>query len=261
MVTLATPPWLHIYSKRMELFLASRTRVYHPDLQNMSLVDKFPFLRASADGQTIFTDLDALYTEEEVYSGAHHQLDLFDLLMGLWIPGIICLFGIVGNLLCLWVLSRHHISIQGCSTFTSLKALAISDIVVLVGAILQQILPMLCEFLQGRDTFCLRWAGYIRVYSWPVVCIGQMTSIWTTVLVSAERFVAICASNILPPSYSYSRRNWRVILSITGIWIFSALFNIPRFFEFMAGEEQLDGGNTTKVVLNATSIRSDGVYR
>jgi len=31
------------------------------------------------------------------------------------------------------------------------------------------------------------------VYAWPVVCTAQTATIWLTVLISSERYVAICA--------------------------------------------------------------------
>jgi len=35
--------------------------------------------------------------------------------------------------------------------------------------------------------------GYLQVYAWPVVCTAQTATIWLTVLISSERYVAICA--------------------------------------------------------------------
>ena len=89
-----------------------------------------------------------------------------DAVVGLWLPGLLAAFGVVGNALSLWVLSRDP---AGTATLTSLKALALSDLVLLVGALCQQIVPMLCDFAAAGDTAaCLR-RGYLQVYAWPVV--------------------------------------------------------------------------------------------
>jgi len=110
-------------------------------------------------------------------------LELFDALVGLWLPGILAMFGVIGNALSLWVLSSDP---AATATLASLKALALSDLVLLVGALCQQIVPMLCDFASAGDTaLCLR-RGYLQVYAWPVVCIAQMSSVWLAVLTSTE---------------------------------------------------------------------------
>ena len=74
----------------------------------------------------------------------------------------------------------------GTATLTSLKALALSDLVLLVGALCQQIVPMLCDFAAaGASAVCVR-RGYLQVYAWPVVCIAQMSSVWFAVLISTD---------------------------------------------------------------------------
>ena len=180
------------------------------------------------------------------------ELTLFDILIGMWIPGIICVFGIIGNVLCLWVLSRD---VNRSTTFTSLKALAVSDLILLVGALLQQIVPLFCEMFARLNPFCLSHAAYLRVYSWPVVCIAQMASIWLTVVISAERFVAICEP--LRIAKTGKRRRIRILIGV--ISVCSILYNVPRFFEFVPVEETRE--NITRVVLGENEIRQNDMYR
>lgn len=206
----------------------------------------------------VLTDFDTYETQTpeetaEVLSESV-ELNLFDVLMGVWIPGLISVFGIIGNVLSLWVLSRDP---EGSITFTSLKALAVSDLLLLVCALLQQIVPMFCEIDQRTDHFCLCWAGYLRVYTWPVVLIAQMASIWMTVLISAERFIAICAP-LRAPRPGQKNKIKRIILLIAAC---SVVFNVPRFFEFVPKEEPVPSLNVTRIILSDTRIRHDAVYR
>lgn len=121
-------------------------------------------------------------------------LSQLDVIIGIWVPGLLCFFGILGNLVCLIVLQTHHRAAHGASTtFLSLKALAVSDLVLLTAAFFQQILPFICQHYQSTHPFCLQWTPYLKIYLWPVVCIGQMASVWTTVIVSGERYMAICS--------------------------------------------------------------------
>lgn len=89
------------------------------------------------------------------------QLTVFDIVVGLWLPGLLSVFGIVGNVLSLWVLSRDRLQ---SAALTSLKALAVSDVVLLVGALCQQILPLSCVFFGhlSLSWFCLH-KGYAQV--------------------------------------------------------------------------------------------------
>ena len=61
---------------------------------------------------------------------------LFNRLMGVWIPGILCITGFIGNVVSLLVLSLDRTKDP---TFYSLRALALSDVILLVTAFLQQV--------------------------------------------------------------------------------------------------------------------------
>jgi hypothetical protein len=176
----------------------------------------------------------------------------FDVIMGVWIPAIICLLGIIGNALALIVLARDRHSV----TFYSLKALSSTDLLLLVCAMLQQVIPMWCIINERRDTFCLN-QGYVRVYTWPIICIAQMNSIWLTVLISAERFIAIIYP--LRSVHTCTIRNLRMAVII--ITVTSVIFNIPKFFEFVPDEDTDPVHNVTHIVMGPTHLRSDPVYR
>lgn len=189
----------------------------------------------------------------EPVAGDAETTSTFDAWMGIRVPGLVCILGIVGNILALMVLSRDQ---NRLATLLSLKALSLSDLVLLVGAVLQQIIPMWCLHAQSTHEFCLH-QGYIRVYTWPVVCAAQMSSIWFTVLISAERFIAIC----YPLSASHLCTIARVRLAIAIITITSVLFNLVKFFEFKPLADFDPALNVTRYVLSPTDLRQDPVYR
>lgn len=215
---------------------------------------------------TIMSDASLLSTErpidhDVINNGSSpvddvESLGLFDALIGLWFPGMLSVFGIIGNALSLWVLSRDR---ARSATMTSLKALAVSDLVLLIGALCQQMLPLSCNFTgMTRTWLCMR-SGYVQVYAWPVVCAAQMASVWLTVLISTERYLAVCA-----PLSSFCRADsrvttvttvrsamvgqgrvfrgilvamnmeqaGRVFRAVLVIVLASIAFNVPRFFEF-----------------------------
>ena len=182
------------------------------------------------------------------------ELDLFDTIIGLWVPGLLCAFGIVGNALSLWVLSRDR---SKSASMTSLKALAASDFILLTGALGQQVVPLTCDWTHSTSQFCAR-QGYLQVYAWPIVCTAQTATIWLTVLISTERYVAICA-----PLRASRVGVGKVRLAILIIGVLSVVFNVPRFFEYRPRTVYSAGGgaDVLRVELRDTELRLNSVYR
>ena len=191
-------------------------------------------------------------TEPNITNGALTPKE-FDLIMGVWLPGIICVLGILGNSISLLVLSSDR---SNSTSFLTLKALALSDIALLFSALWQQVIPVYSYLIGCSNVFC-RNIGYIRVYTWPIICIAQMNSIWLTVLISAERYTAICT-----PLQSKKGRNIpRIRLAIGGVLFASVAFNIPKFFEFQTVNHFDPAWNLTFVVIGDTDLRLHEVYR
>lgn len=181
------------------------------------------------------------------------ELDLFDTIIGLWVPGLLAAFGIVGNALSLWVLSRDR---SKSASMTSLKALAASDFILLTGALGQQVVPLTCDWTHSTSEFCAR-QGYLQVYAWPIVCTAQTATIWLTVLISTERYVAICA-----PLRAGRVGIGKVRLAIVVIGLLSVVFNVPRFFEYRPQTVGgADGVTMLRVELRDTELRLNSVYR
>ena len=195
---------------------------------------------------------DAIPTRQ-VRQSSSSSTEQFDLAMGVWLPGVICVLGILGNIISLVVLSCDR---SKCPTFYSLKALASTDVLLLTSALVQQVVPMFCFLIKCTNSFCLN-LGYVRVYVWPVICIAQMSSIWLTVLISAERYAAICR-----PLQAKSMRNLpKVRMGVICILLLSLLFNMPKFFEFQPVKETSTVTNLTWVMVGDTSLRRNPVYR
>lgn len=185
------------------------------------------------------------------------ELDLFDTIIGLWVPGLLCAFGIVGNALSLWVLSRDR---SKSASMTSLKALAASDFILLTGALGQQVVPLTCDWAHSTSEFCAR-QGYLQVYAWPIVCTAQTATVWLTVLISTERYVAICA-----PLRAGRVGIGKVRLAIVVIGVLSVVYNVPKFFEYrpqtvVVGMGGADGVDVLRVELRDTELRLNSVYR
>ena len=170
--------------------------------------------------------------------------------------GLFCLLGIVGNVLSLIVLSRDR---SRSAMFASFRALALSDTVLLVSALIQQVIPMICFITAPYSAFC-RPQGYAQVYLWPIVCMAQMCSVWLTVLISTERYIAICYPFLAFRMCTVTK----VRICCIGIAISVLLFNFPKFFEFYPSVDihtTHSGENVTIVNVGFSELRSNKVYR
>lgn len=182
-----------------------------------------------------------------------HEQYVFNVIMGIWIPGMICTVGIIGNTLALIVLTKDN----RCPSLYSMRGLAASDLTLLVFAMLQQVIPLQCHWSNSVSTFC-RHQGYIRLYTWPIICMAQLMTIWMTILISFERYVAICH----PLKAMRLRTLSRVRFIMFTIVVISVILNIPKFFEFDVKRELIAEQNLTQVVLDFdTYLRNNKTYR
>jgi len=129
---------------------------------------------------------------------------------------IICSFGILGIILTVIVLSHKNMS---TSTNSYLISLAMSDLCFLV------IMPLKCfEGKLGRleEYYYL----VIRYYSFQIMNIFLMASVWLTVMLAVERYIAICHPLRAMSICTVTRA--RIIILL--IYLFAAILHIPHFF-------------------------------
>ena len=138
---------------------------------------------------------------------------------------LICIFGILGNILNLVVLTRKSLSTRmdrmEKSAHMGLLALAISDLLFCVTAFPHS--------LQDRDAFEHDRIGFwllYEVYGNAVINIFIMASTWLTVAMAVSRYLAVCypmkGREILGTTFSKC--------AIVIVFIFCVAFNLPRFW-------------------------------
>ena len=67
---------------------------------------------------------------------------------------------------------------------------------------------------------------YAERYMWPVTSICQTVTIWTVLLVTVDRYMAVCR-----PFDTRMRTVDRATKLFVGVVVAAILYNIPRFFE------------------------------
>lgn len=145
-------------------------------------------------------------------------------IVGIWITGVVCLFGLAGNIVSFIVLLQAH----GASPmFYVLRAVSVSDAMFLLMVFINQTVVNLYGWT-GLLEWCYIYRGYIQYSTWPILMITQMSTVWLTVLVSLERYVAVCHPLKAAAVCTLSKVRKAVAL----IFSVSILYNLPRYIEW-----------------------------
>lgn len=128
---------------------------------------------------------------------------------------IICSVGILGIILTVIVLSHKNMS---TSTNSYLISLAMADLCFLI------IMPLMCfESKLGRlETY---YYLIIRFYAFNIMNIFLLASVWLTVMLAVERYIAICHPLRAMSICTITRARIIIVL----IFVISALLHVPQF--------------------------------
>ncbi|UYV71590.1 GPRNNA1 [Cordylochernes scorpioides] len=166
-----------------------------------------------------------------------------------------CVLGLAGNAVSLCVLL--HPQMRGSSVNCGLQGLAVFDSLVLASAALALGLPALALGLPALLPYRRRWHAWLVPLVYPLGLIAQTGSVWTTVGVTLERYVAVCHP-LRARSLCTQRRARVALLTVAA---FSLVYNAPRFFEVYCTEIPSENGdNQTVLVALPTPFRRDPHY-
>ena len=133
---------------------------------------------------------------------------------------VVCVLGLVGNTLSFVVYQA-----DGSSPMASLllQALALADNTFLL---LWFVHYSVREYViaAGLDMW---YMTVLRAYTFPILYMAQMQTIWLTVVIAMNRYFAVC----MPYQASTLCTMANIYKQLVGVTIFSVLYNIPRFFE------------------------------
>ncbi|KAK2159788.1 hypothetical protein LSH36_146g03019 [Paralvinella palmiformis] len=165
--------------------------------------------------------------------------------------GMICVFGLIGNTLSFLVLQweKHgHVA-----TFL-LQVMALIDNLFLLTTGFSQI-------YSATGTY-FGWLydpvqPFIQMLVWPLVHITQLGTVWITVLIAFNRYIAICKPFQAPKLCTMSRVRLQVILMVG----FCVLYCVPRFFEYRIAYVHDVRINRTVPIANITSLLENDYYK
>ena len=109
-----------------------------------------------------------------------------------YIVSALCVAGVIGNLLSMIVLRRDRD--RPNATNWLLQALAVVDSIYLVASVLIQPLKTINDIgdLDGPRAALRRVFPYVEPPAWAVASIAQTAAVWLVLLVTVDRYVAVC---------------------------------------------------------------------
>lgn len=98
--------------------------------------------------------------------------------------------------------------------------------------------------------------AYVTVIVWPLVHITQLWTVWITVMVAFNRYIAICRPFQAARLCTMKQARMQVI----ALGAVTLLYNVPRFFEFRIETERVDDDGSVVLVGSPTELKKSSEY-
>lgn len=183
-----------------------------------------------------------------------HSIDsLFEFITNGIMLNVVGLFGIFGNVISMIILSRPQMR---SSINYLLIGLARCDTVLIITSSLLFGLPGIYPYTGCLFNYYYLIYPHISPILFPVAMTAQTVSVYLTLTVTLERFVAVCHPLRARSLCTYGRARIYVIVII----IFSLIYNLPRFWEVSYTSYTHYEHNMSVYCVEASELRSDQVY-
>ncbi|KAK2155951.1 hypothetical protein LSH36_226g05006 [Paralvinella palmiformis] len=166
-------------------------------------------------------DSGALATNTSLSSTPHCNLYAF--IINTVVIGTVCIVGLLGNVTSFVVFWLDKVKTSSSFLF---QALSVIDSVLLI-----LVFPLYCVTTFAEYTALLpsyySVYPFVLVYIYPCAFVAQTATIWVTVLVGVNRYIAVCKPYQAPRlcTVVQARKQLAVVLC------FAIFYNIPKFFE------------------------------
>jgi len=128
--------------------------------------------------------------QADTTTSGESTMSRYRLIVEVYLVGTLCVAGWIGNALSVVVLRRDMHRYKQGTTNWLLQTLAIVDTAFLVTCVLIQ--PLKAIHIRGGSTWFYRMYPYIEPYSWALASIAQTTTVWIVLLVTVDRYFAVC---------------------------------------------------------------------
>ncbi|CAJ0605833.1 unnamed protein product [Cylicocyclus nassatus] len=191
----------------------------------------------------------------EVYCGLdpHEYLEVKFFLISVT-GSLIGLFGLFGNASTALILTRPTMRNPNNLFLT---ALAVFDSCLLITAFFIYAMEYIIEYTQAFDLY-VAWLTYLR-FAFALSHISQTGSVYITVAVTIERYLAVCHPKRSKRMCSSGGAAWTIL----GVTTFAVLFNATKFFELevTVNPECPDGKDWQSYILLPSAMAANSLYQ
>lgn len=181
------------------------------------------------------------------------EMNLFQFWMNGVLLNIVGILGILGNILSMVILSRPQMR---SSINYILIGLARCDTVLIITSILLFGLPAVYPYTGYLYYYFYFIYPSISPFVYPIAMAAQTASIYLTLTVTLERYVAVCHPLKARALCTYGRARIYVVIII----IFALLYNLPRFWEVGVQEYTDDEQFGRFLCIRASDMRLNPEY-
>ena len=174
---------------------------------------------------TQVTNMSGNSTTADTRSFTNH--DMTDFVIHLLFLPILSVFGIIGNILSIVVLGRDDVMKK--TTRLLLQNLAVADIGFLIMFVFMKIFKTMYNIPYYSSSQIEHLVWNMGPYIWPIVNVFHLATIYLVVIVTGDRYIAICRP--LQSGTLSTTRNARWAVAV--VWLMAVIFNIPRWFDYM----------------------------
>jgi len=166
----------------------------------------------------------------------------------------VALPGLFGNFISVFILSRPQMR---TSLNTILLGLASVDSILLMTSILLFVIPSFYTFWESDDSYYIRYIHpVITPYTFVLATTAQTSSVYLTVTVTVERYIAVC--------HPLRARSWctckRGRVAVLLIAVLSLAYNLPRFLEVDHCLHVDYATNQSWTIVIPSDLRNDKTY-
>lgn len=184
-----------------------------------------------------------------------NKLLLYRYIISVYITGILCTFGLFGNIMAFITLWKDK---RKLTTLYFLGALALADSGVLVMALLILVPTEVCGNYVIHEADCSTSILIgLNYWAWPLALSFQTAAVWLVVLVTFERFIAIC----FPFKSRHICTLKRARIAIACVIILAIAYNIPRYFYYKFEQAVDPFTNHTSIQVSQELLQSSTLFR
>ena len=175
----------------------------------------------------------------------------FEYILNLYITTVWVVFGFAGNIISFVTLKY----MKQATVVLLLRALAAADSIYLLTSLIFQSFRTL--FVYSSSFSQMFWFyPYIFVASWPLASMAQTASVWLVVLVTFDRYEAICHA-VATAKYMTKTK---VKMYIALVFIGAICFNLPTIFDLRIVDRRPFCPSIDKIDTVTTHLYQDPIY-